>query len=94
MDTAMKALASSHRREVVRLLSEAAGRGETSCRDADEVCACKLSEWLELAPSTISHHMAGLREAGLVRARKDGTWVYYSLDQDVLAAVAAAIRSL
>lgn len=94
LDAAMKALASPHRREIVRVLSEASNRGETTCCAADEVCGCKLSDWLDLAPSTISHHMAALREAGLVRARKDGTWVYYSLDRDVLSAVAEAIQSL
>jgi DNA-binding transcriptional ArsR family regulator len=38
--------------------------------------------------------MTILREAGLVRARKEGTWVYYSLEREMLRAVAAALRDL
>ena len=56
--------------------------------------ARKLSEHLGLAASTISHHMAALRDAGLVTARKDGTWVYYTVQRDVLRAVGAAIEGL
>jgi ArsR family transcriptional regulator len=58
------------------------------------VCACTISERLGLAASTISHHMALLREAGLVHARKQGTWVYYSLDRARLREVARAIAEL
>jgi DNA-binding transcriptional ArsR family regulator len=35
--------------------------------------------------------MSLLRDAGLVTARKDGTWVYYTVRRDVLRAVAASI---
>lgn len=42
-----------------------------------ELCLCQLVELLELAPSTVSKHMAILRNAGLVEGRKDGRWMYY-----------------
>ena len=44
-----------------------------------ELCVCQLIELLELAPSTVSKHMAVLHQAGLVETRKDGRWIYYSL---------------
>jgi ArsR family transcriptional regulator len=94
LDAALKALASAQRREIVRfLLAQASGHNKTCCA-ADEVCACKLSEHLGLAASTVSHHMATLRDAGIVDARKEGTWVYYTVRRDVLAAVAVAIERL
>lgn len=43
-----------------------------------EVCVCQLIELVRLAPSTVSKHMAQLRAAGLVSARKHGRWVYYA----------------
>jgi DNA-binding transcriptional ArsR family regulator len=92
LDSALKALASSQRREIVRLLLERSDEGEKACCAADEVCACKISDHLGLAASTVSHHMSALKEAGLITARKDGTWVYYTVRRDVLAAVAAAIE--
>jgi len=93
LDAALKALASAPRREIVRVLLESSADGKTCCA-ADEVCGCKLSERLGLAASTISHHMALLRDAGLVTARKDGTWVYYTVQRDVLRAVAASIEGM
>lgn len=51
-------------------------------RGAGEVCACHIIELLALAPSTVSKHMAILRGAGLVEARKDGRWMHYRLAGD------------
>jgi ArsR family transcriptional regulator len=94
LDAALKALASAQRREIVRFLIERGNEAGKSCCASDEVCGCKLSEHLGLSAPTISHHMAVLREAGLVTGRKDGTWVYYTVQGDVLAAVAAAVEGL
>lgn len=44
-----------------------------------ELCVCQIIELLKLAPSTISKHMTILRQAGIVKNRKEGKWVYYSL---------------
>lgn len=92
LDAALKALASVPRREIMRLLLTRADEAGKTCCASGEVCACKISEHLGLAASTISHHMSALKDAGLVTGRKDGTWVYYSAERDVLAAVAAAIE--
>jgi len=37
-----------------------------------ELCVCQLTELLSLAPSTVSKHVAILRQAGLVDLRKEG----------------------
>ncbi len=44
-----------------------------------ELCVCQIVALLALAPSTVSKHMAILRQARLVDDRKDGRWVYYRL---------------
>ncbi len=44
-----------------------------------ELCVCQLVELLQLAPSTVSKHMAVLRQAGLVDLRREGRWVYYRI---------------
>lgn len=95
LDEAFKALASAPRREILRLLGEAERVAPgAACCGPDEICACRLAEELALAPSTISHHMASLRDAGLVRARKGGQWVYYTLDREALREVVAALEDL
>jgi len=44
-----------------------------------ELCLCQIIELLGLAPSTVSKHMAILRQARLIEGRKEGRWIYYRL---------------
>jgi DNA-binding transcriptional ArsR family regulator len=44
-----------------------------------ELCACQITELFGLAQSTMSKHLFLLKQAGLVDARKNGRWIYYSL---------------
>jgi ArsR family transcriptional regulator len=76
------------------MLGEADCDGAKTCCAAEEVCACKISEHLGLSPSTTSHHMSVLRDAGLVTGRKDGTWTYYTLRRDVLSEAAGMLTNL
>lgn len=43
------------------------------------ICICDFTAGLELTQPTISHHMAKLKEAGLVDSEKRGIWMYYRL---------------
>jgi len=45
-----------------------------------EKCACKLLDELHIGQSTLSHHMRILCDSGIVRGRKEGKWVHYSID--------------
>lgn len=45
-----------------------------------ELCVCELCEYLGVTQSKLSFHLKTLKEAGLVRARADGRWIYYSLN--------------
>ena len=47
-----------------------------------EMCVYNLSESLERGQSAISHQLRILRSAGLVRPRREGRTVYYSLDDE------------
>ena len=94
IDEVFKALASEHRRTILRILGESTTQPGKTCCLSDEVCACRISERLGLAASTISHHMSVLRNAGLVSARKDGTWTYYTLRRDVIAEAAVELQGL
>ena len=44
-----------------------------------ELCVCQITELMGLAVSTVSKHLSILYQAGLVNARKEGRWMYYSL---------------
>ncbi len=48
-------------------------------RDCGDVCACDLSDALDLTPATISHHMKKLVDAGMVDVERRGRWAHYRL---------------
>jgi ArsR family transcriptional regulator len=58
------------------------------------VCICDFTGSLELTQPTISHHMAKLRQAGLVDCEKRGIWVYYSLRKDLPPVTRGLLRHL
>jgi ArsR family transcriptional regulator len=60
---------------------------------ADEVCVCNLTETFELSQPTISHHLRVLREAGLVESSRRGTWAYYRLVPETVAALRGTLGS-
>lgn len=62
-----KALSNPVRLEIVDLLL------------SGEKCVCKITERLDCGQSHISKNLAKLKEAGLIKDRKDGLNVYYSL---------------
>jgi DNA-binding transcriptional ArsR family regulator len=43
------------------------------------ICVCDFTGGLGLSQPTISHHMAKLKQAGLVESHKRGIWIYYRL---------------
>ncbi len=45
-----------------------------------ELCVCDLCDTLGVTQSKLSFHLKNLREAGLVRSRQEGRWIYYSLN--------------
>lgn len=47
-----------------------------------EKCANVILADMQISQPTLSHHMKILCASGLVRARKEGKWVYYSLDPE------------
>ena len=63
-----------------------------------EVCVCHFVEILKQSQPKISRHLAYLRRAGIVRARREGTWMHYSIEWPKDAAAGTvldtALRSL
>jgi ArsR family transcriptional regulator len=59
-----------------------------------ERCVCELTDSLDTAQSRLSFHLRVLRDAGIVRDRKDGRWVYYELDPDAFEEAESLVASL
>jgi ArsR family transcriptional regulator len=80
--TLFKALADPTRIQIMHILSVA----------ADPVCACDFTSAFALGQPTISHHLAKLRDAGLVTSFKRGIWAFYLLNPAMSAAARAAVN--
>ena len=50
--------------------------------DHHEMCVCDIANVLNMTKSSISHQLAILRESGIVRFRRSGKEVYYTLDDE------------
>ncbi|MBE9482258.1 MAG: winged helix-turn-helix transcriptional regulator [Chloroflexi bacterium] len=61
-----------------------------------ECCVCEIIQALDISQSRASRNLGILREAGLLRARRDGAWIVYSVDkegmQEYLSDMVKAIR--
>ena len=59
-------------------------------RDGEE-CVCNLTGALDAGQSRLSFHLKILKDAGLVIDRRQGRWVYYSLNPEAMEAVGRAV---
>lgn len=63
----------------------------------DELCVCEIEDVLGLPQSLVSNHLAVLRRAGLVKARRDAEdarWIFYRADGKAAAALREKCASL
>lgn len=80
-----KALANGHRLKIYNILTSCCTPG-TSCA-TDEVFSCcvgDLDSQLDIAPSTLSHHLKELNRAGLIHMKRDGKQVFCSVNTDMM----------
>jgi ArsR family transcriptional regulator len=83
METLFKALADATRLRILGLLL------------TGEVCVCHIHESLKIPQPKASRHLAYLRKAGLVDARREGLWMHYrlaDLPDPLLQSIAATVR--
>ncbi len=68
--------------ELFSTLSDASRVRIISALTSDELNVGEIAERVDLTHSAVSHHLRHLRQMRLVRSRKAGRYVYYSLDDD------------
>lgn len=82
LDARFQALSDAKRLRILELLC------------GGEECVCDLTEAMDVSQSLLSFHLAKLKEAGLVRDRRQGRWAYYSLDPTGLAELRDRLEEL
>jgi ArsR family transcriptional regulator, arsenate/arsenite/antimonite-responsive transcriptional repressor len=59
-----------------------------------ERCVCDLTDALDAAQSRLSFHLKVLKDAGLVTDRREGRWMYYTLNTEALTELADTVEAL
>lgn len=77
-----KALSDETRMRMLKLLLEG------------ELCVCAIMQVLEISQSRASRNLGILREAGLLKDRRDGQWVHYSLIKESVISYAPLLELL
>ena len=80
--------------ETLKFLSDRNRLRILTCLARAETCVCDLIDELGLPQPLVSYHLGKLRKVGLVRARRDAQWIYYSLDPAAWARLTAALTGL
>jgi ArsR family transcriptional regulator, arsenate/arsenite/antimonite-responsive transcriptional repressor len=78
----MKALSDETRLRILRILLE------------KECCVCEVMQALDISQSRASRNLGILQDAGLLRARRDGLWIVYSVDWESANRYAASLAKL
>lgn len=70
-----KAFADETRLKIIEMLS------------CGEMCACDILESFQITQPTLSYHMKILTDSGIVTSRKEGSWVIYNNNMDLVMQV-------
>ncbi len=87
----------AHAREAANLLKAMANEHRLliMCTLMDgELCVGELNAKVPLSQSALSQHLASLREAGLVRTRKEAQTVYYSVNGSAASQIIAVLQAI
>lgn len=82
IQSTMRALSDPTRREILNLLKK------------DSISAGDISGHFEMSVPAVSKHLSILKDAGLIRDRREGKYIYYELNASVLEEVLIWIESL
>jgi ArsR family transcriptional regulator, arsenate/arsenite/antimonite-responsive transcriptional repressor len=66
----------------------------TLARSDHAICVCDFTEAFPLKQPAVSHHLGVLRDAGIVKSERRGTWVYYSLADGLGRRVEVALDNI
>lgn len=72
---------------IFKCMSDATRLEILSLLKSGEMCACTLLGKFDITQPTLSYHMKKLTDCELVKVRKQGTWNYYSLNEERVGSI-------
>jgi len=67
---------------VLKLLGDKTRLSMVKLLEKNDCCVCEFVEIFNVSQSAISQHLRKLRDLGLVKEKRKGQWIFYSLNQD------------
>lgn len=67
---------------ILKLLGDKTRLTMIGLLDNNECCVCEFVEIFQLSQPAVSQHMRKLKDAGLVKERRNGQWVFYALNKE------------
>ena len=67
--------------QIFKALSDETRLRILSLMKEGEICVCDIAETLNMTQPNISFHLSMLKESGLIKDRRNGRWIHYSLDE-------------
>lgn len=65
---------------IFRALSDATRLKILKLLEGDELCVCDITAALDMSQPKVSFHLGVLKDAGLIKDRKQGRWMHYTID--------------
>ena len=59
-----------------------------------EMCVCEIMEAMPVSQPAVSHHLRVLRQTGLITDRRQGKWIFYSLNPEAIESAASLLDRL
>ena len=59
-----------------------------------ERCVCELTDAMKAGQSRLSFHLKVLKESGLIQDRREGRWMYYSINRDAIEELEELVETL
>lgn len=78
----------------LKALSDANRLTLLSCLKNKEVCVCDLVDVLNISQPAVSQHLKRLKDAGIIKERRVGTWKHYSIEENLPPVVQKVISEL
>jgi len=67
---------------LLKLLGDKTRLSMVKLLEKNDCCVCEFVEIFEVSQSAISQHLRKLRDLGVVKEKRKGQWIFYSLNQD------------
>jgi ArsR family transcriptional regulator, arsenate/arsenite/antimonite-responsive transcriptional repressor len=78
----VKAVEIDHSAKILKLLGDKTRLTMVKILDSNDCCVCEFVEIFKMSQPAISQHVRKLKDAGIVKEKRNGQWIIYSLNRE------------